>query len=362
MPRCCLPGPVHFCGGKLRRRTHPLHLHHTTAPPLCHCQVDAFGGFHWSNDDIATGLAAFVPLMMLDAALMLPDYSVDPKEARTVSNVILGDELTHMVGERAAAAKEKMKKQASERADAAVGEATGGAATGAAGSTATGATGGSDAAVAVGASEPQQPAGEGAPKEKQQRPLDEPGVSYAAAASPQERMVAAMAASASGEGSSSGVGAGAAPPPGPLGAAWIRTRVGLELYQVGGLLLLLLSAPGPDLSSSLPDVLALECLCSGCAFAPACTGAAATPCIHPLPCSPSLRCSCTHTPRRPARRPSTSAATPRRGCRLWLSSWSSWWESSPMRCSTVQWCSHCSATGYGVWVQALLGYYTDKHY
>lgn len=37
--------------------------------------IDAFGNFHWDADHAQLGLALFTPIMLLDAAMLLPDYA-----------------------------------------------------------------------------------------------------------------------------------------------------------------------------------------------------------------------------------------------------------------------------------------------
>ncbi|KAF8062008.1 hypothetical protein HT031_004268 [Scenedesmus sp. PABB004] len=53
--------------------------------------VDAFGGAHWDASDVASGLRTFLPLLLLDAALMLPDYSVGPEDSQEVAATFFGD-------------------------------------------------------------------------------------------------------------------------------------------------------------------------------------------------------------------------------------------------------------------------------
>jgi hypothetical protein len=49
--------------------------------------LDPFGNLHWDTQDVLLGLQLFAPLLVLDALLMLPDYSLEQDEAKAV----LGD-------------------------------------------------------------------------------------------------------------------------------------------------------------------------------------------------------------------------------------------------------------------------------
>jgi hypothetical protein len=53
--------------------------------------VDPFGNVHWSLADVLLGLATFAPLLVLDALLMLPDYSISPEESQEVAGMFFGD-------------------------------------------------------------------------------------------------------------------------------------------------------------------------------------------------------------------------------------------------------------------------------
>lgn len=53
--------------------------------------VDPFGALHWDLNHILFGLKVFIPLIVLDAALMLPDYSLGPEDSQAVSGLIFGD-------------------------------------------------------------------------------------------------------------------------------------------------------------------------------------------------------------------------------------------------------------------------------
>lgn len=207
------------------------------APPTP--QIDAFGGLHWDSTDVLAGLKVFAPLLVVDALLMLPDYSVDPKEARTVSNVVLGPELTSFVAENSAAMKRKL------RQGAGLDDATGkGKRAAVSGSEGEGAAASKERVWAsdgveglgkglgdgqVGPAEGASPAADGPPTDRNTG-LDEPGVRYPPAASPEERFAAAVLASSEGKGDKAGSTQGQGQP-GPLRASWIRGRMGLELYQ-----------------------------------------------------------------------------------------------------------------------------------
>jgi len=53
--------------------------------------IDPFGGLHWDAADVQLGLLTFLPLMLFDAALMLPDYSIeDPQQQKAVAGMFLG--------------------------------------------------------------------------------------------------------------------------------------------------------------------------------------------------------------------------------------------------------------------------------
>jgi hypothetical protein len=53
--------------------------------------IDPFGGLHWDAGAVTFGLVTFLPLMLFDAALMLPDYSIeDPEQQRAVTGMFLG--------------------------------------------------------------------------------------------------------------------------------------------------------------------------------------------------------------------------------------------------------------------------------
>jgi hypothetical protein len=53
--------------------------------------VDPFGNVHWSSADVLLGLATFAPLLVLDALLMLPDYSIGPEDSQEVAGMFFGD-------------------------------------------------------------------------------------------------------------------------------------------------------------------------------------------------------------------------------------------------------------------------------
>lgn len=53
--------------------------------------IDPFGDLHWDAAQVQFGLATFLPLMLFDAALMLPDYSIsDLDEQRQVTGMFVG--------------------------------------------------------------------------------------------------------------------------------------------------------------------------------------------------------------------------------------------------------------------------------
>eukprot|EP00879_Flechtneria_rotunda_P006254 GHRR01006573.1.p1 GENE.GHRR01006573.1~~GHRR01006573.1.p1 ORF type:complete len:720 (+),score=349.27 GHRR01006573.1:621-2780(+) len=54
-------------------------------------QIDPFGGLCWNADHILYGLQTFLPLLVLDALLMLPDYSIRPEDSQAVAELVLGD-------------------------------------------------------------------------------------------------------------------------------------------------------------------------------------------------------------------------------------------------------------------------------
>jgi hypothetical protein len=54
--------------------------------------IDPFGGLHWDQQQVLFGLGLFLPLMLFDAALMLPDYTIsDPQEQRAVTGLFVGE-------------------------------------------------------------------------------------------------------------------------------------------------------------------------------------------------------------------------------------------------------------------------------
>jgi hypothetical protein len=54
--------------------------------------IDPFGNLHWDQADVQFGLLTFLPLMLFDASLMLPDYSIsDPQEQRAVTGMFVGE-------------------------------------------------------------------------------------------------------------------------------------------------------------------------------------------------------------------------------------------------------------------------------
>lgn len=52
--------------------------------------TDPFGSLHWDLNNVLFGLKVFVPLLVLDAVLMLPDYSLNPEDSQAVSGLIFG--------------------------------------------------------------------------------------------------------------------------------------------------------------------------------------------------------------------------------------------------------------------------------
>jgi hypothetical protein len=53
--------------------------------------IDPFGDIHWDQAHVQFGLLTFLPLMLFDAALMLPDYSIkDLEEQRAVTGMFVG--------------------------------------------------------------------------------------------------------------------------------------------------------------------------------------------------------------------------------------------------------------------------------
>ncbi|KAG1677476.1 hypothetical protein FOA52_001932 [Chlamydomonas sp. UWO 241] len=55
--------------------------------------VDPFGGFHWDQSDIITGLLVFAPVLALDLVLTLPDFSSSPEEAKQTMRLFVKPEL-----------------------------------------------------------------------------------------------------------------------------------------------------------------------------------------------------------------------------------------------------------------------------
>lgn len=53
--------------------------------------VDPFGGLHWDLHDVLTGLKLFLPLMVFDALVMLPDYHIRPDISTSAAKVSVGD-------------------------------------------------------------------------------------------------------------------------------------------------------------------------------------------------------------------------------------------------------------------------------
>jgi hypothetical protein len=53
--------------------------------------VDPWGGLHWDAADVAFGLQLYAPLLLLDAALMLPDHSLPPGESLDAAAMLVGD-------------------------------------------------------------------------------------------------------------------------------------------------------------------------------------------------------------------------------------------------------------------------------
>lgn len=53
-------------------------------------KIDPFGGFHWDAADALLGVQLFVPLLLLDALIMLPDYSAKEDQADQVSRLFFG--------------------------------------------------------------------------------------------------------------------------------------------------------------------------------------------------------------------------------------------------------------------------------
>ena len=61
--------------------------------------LDALGGMHWNAHDALLGLQCALPVLVLDAALMLPDYS--PGTTQKVglgSGQLWGWEVLHVAG------------------------------------------------------------------------------------------------------------------------------------------------------------------------------------------------------------------------------------------------------------------------
>ena len=53
-------------------------------------KIDPFGSFHWDAADALLGVKLFVPLLLLDALIMLPDYSARDDQADQVSRLLFG--------------------------------------------------------------------------------------------------------------------------------------------------------------------------------------------------------------------------------------------------------------------------------
>jgi hypothetical protein len=59
--------------------------------------IDPFGNFHYDPNDILLALKMFIPIFIVDAIVMLPDYSLGPKDANEVTRMFVGDSLLENV-------------------------------------------------------------------------------------------------------------------------------------------------------------------------------------------------------------------------------------------------------------------------
>ena len=55
--------------------------------------IDPFGNFHYDPNDILLALKMFIPIYIMDAIVMLPDYSLGPTDANAFTRMFVGDSI-----------------------------------------------------------------------------------------------------------------------------------------------------------------------------------------------------------------------------------------------------------------------------